>query len=45
MAFGEEEDGAKEVDLSKYTREERERARLEAEEKDELAGVDVYDSD
>jgi hypothetical protein len=41
-----EEEGAEEVDFSKYSREERERARLEADEdQPQDGGVKFYDSD
>lgn len=40
------EDGAEEVDFSKYSREEREQARIEAEEEERQDhGVKIYDSD
>lgn len=41
-----EEEGAEEVDFSKYSREERERARQEADEEERRDdGVKIYDSD
>jgi hypothetical protein len=41
-----EEEGAEEVDFSKYSREERERARQEADEEERQDdGVKIYDSD
>jgi hypothetical protein len=43
MAY--QEEGVAEVDFSQYSREERERARQEAEEEKEDDGVKFYDSD